>query len=195
MAILDLIGLAIYYVILVVIIGILVLVVLRVFVDYADLNPFSWTKLTVRRYSDPLVNPVRRGLMRYGLDQRLAPLVTILIAVLAGWFLWKLVAAVLFTINGIIASVLIGAPVRLVGYLLFGILAVYSLLIVMRVIFSWGMSYHHPLMRFLTRVTEPVLGPARRMIPSVGMMDISPILVILLLQLLQGAVAEMLIRH
>jgi YggT family protein len=64
----------------------------------------------------------------------------------------------------------------------------------MRVIFSWGMSYGNRVMRFLIRVTEPILGPARRLIPTVGMWDISPILVILLLQLLQGAVAEMLIR-
>jgi len=194
MPILNLIALIIYYVLVVIIVGIIVLVLLRVGVDYADLNPFAWTKLTVRRYSDPLVNPVRRGLMRVGLDQRLAPLVTILIAILAGWFFWKLVTSVLFTVDGIILSVLTHAPIKLLGFILFGILAVYSLLIMMRVIFSWGMTYGSRLMRFLIHVTEPILGPARRMIPPVGMWDISPILVILLLQLLQTAVAEMLIR-
>lgn len=190
----NLLGLGIYYVITAVVVGIIVLVLLRFIVDVADLNPFSWTKLTVRRYSDPLVNPVRRGLLRWGLDQRLAPLVTILIAVLLGWFLWRLIADVLFTINGIITSVLSGAPVKLVGYVLFGILGIYGLLIAMRIIFSWGLHYGNRLMRFLTRVTEPVLGPARRMIPTIGMFDISPIVVILLLQLLQSAVAGMLIR-
>jgi YggT family protein len=194
MPILNLLALIIYYVIVAVIVGVIVLVLLRVAVEYADLNPFAWTKITVRRYSDPLVNPVRRGLLRWGVDQKFAPLLTILIAILVGWFLWKLIGAVLFTISGIIASALIGAPLMLAGYILFGILAIYSLLIMMRVIFSWGMNYRSRLMRFLIRVTEPVLGPARRMIPSVGMIDISPILVILLLQLLQNAVAEMLIR-
>jgi YggT family protein len=195
MAILNLIGLIVYYLIVAVIMGVIVLVLLRAAVDYADLNPFAWTKLTVRRYSDPLVNPVRRGLMRWGLDQRFAPLVTILIAILVGWFLWKLIGAVLSTISGIMMSVLIGAPLMLVGYILFGILAVYSLLIAMRIVFSWGMNYGSRLMRFLILVTEPLLGPARRMIPSVGMMDISPIIVILLLWLLQSAVAELLIRR
>jgi YggT family protein len=194
MTVINLISLVIFYVITTVIVGMIILVLLRVVVDYADLNPFSWTKLTVRRWSDPLVNPVRRGLLRWGVDQKIAPLVTILIVILAGWFLWKLVSAVLFTVDGVINSVVTAAPVRLVGFLLFGILAIYSLLIVMRVIFSWGMSYHNRLMRFLIGVTEPLLGPARRMIPPLGMMDISPIIVILLLQLLQSAVAEMLIR-
>jgi len=194
MTVINLLSLVIFYAITTVIVGIIVLVLLRVVVDYADLNPFSWTKLTVRRYSDPIVNPVRRGLLRWGLDQKLAPLVAILVVVLAGWFLWKLVSAVLFTVNGVIASVMTGAPVRLMGFLLFGILAVYSLLVAMRVIFSWGMSYHNRLMRFLISITEPLLGPARRIIPLVGMFDISPIVVILVLQLLQNAVAEMLIR-
>jgi YggT family protein len=194
MTVINSLSLIIYYLITAVLVGVIVIVLLRVIVDYADLNPFAWTRLTIRRWSDPLVNPVRRGLMRWGIDQRITPLVTILIAILVGWFLWKLVVAVLFTINGIIASLLTGAPLRLVGFILFGILAGYSLLVGMRVIFSWGLSYSSRLMKFLIRVTEPLLGPARRMIPAMGMMDISPIIVILLLQLLQGAVAEMLIR-
>jgi YggT family protein len=194
MTAINLLALGIYYVITAIVVGIIILVLLRFIVDVADLNPFSWTKITVRRYSDPLVNPVRRGLLRWGLDQRLAPLVTILIAVLVGWFLWRLIADVLFTVNGIITSVLSGAPVKLVGYVLFGILGIYSLLIAMRIIFSWGLHYGSRLMRFLISVTEPVLGPARRMIPTIGMFDISPIVVILLLQLLQSAVTEMLIR-
>jgi YggT family protein len=190
----NLLGLGIYYVISAIVVGIIILVLLRFIVDVADLNPFSWTKLTVRRYSDPLVNPVRRGLLRWGLDQRLAPLVTILIAILLGWFLWRLISDILFTVNGIVTSLLSGAPVKLVGYVLFGILGIYGLLIAMRIIFSWGLHYGSRLMRFLIRVTEPVLGPARRMIPTLGMFDISPIVVIFLLQLLQSAVAGMLIR-
>lgn len=194
MTVINSLSLIISYLITAVLAAVIVIVLLRAIVDYADLNPFAWTRLTIRRWSDPLVNPVRRGLMRWGIDQRITPLVTILIAILVGWFLWRLVVAVLFTINGIIASLLTGAPLRLVGFILFGILAGYSLLVAMRVIFSWGLSYSSRLMKFLIRVTEPLLGPARRMIPTMGMIDISPVIVILLLQLLQGAVADMLIR-
>ena len=35
---------------------------------------------------------------------------------------------------------------------------------------------------FLHRITEPVLGPIRRMLPNLGGIDISPIIVILLIQ-------------
>jgi YggT family protein len=40
----------------------------------------------------------------------------------------------------------------------------------------------------LYSITEPVLGPIRRLLPSVGMLDISPIVVIILVQILCRAV-------
>jgi YggT family protein len=39
--------------------------------------------------------------------------------------------------------------------------------------------------RLLVDVTEPIVGPIRRVVPSVGMFDISPIIALLLLQLLR----------
>jgi YggT family protein len=44
-------------------------------------------------------------------------------------------------------------------------------------------------MRFLIDVTEPLLGPLRRIIPPLGWLDISPIVAILILTLFQQAVA------
>lgn len=193
MIVFDLISLFVWYIVVSAIAGIIVLVLARVVVNYADMNPFSRTALTIRRYSDPLVNPVRRILMSYGLDQKLAPFVTILIAILTGWFLLELVGSVLFTVRGIITSLQRGAVVPLTGYVLFGVLAVYSLLIVARVVFAWGMSYGNRLMRFLVRATDPILVPFRRLIPPLGMFDISPIIVLFILQVFQRAIAGTLI--
>jgi YggT family protein len=52
----------------------------------------------------------------------------------------------------------------------------------------------NPLMRFLVRLSEPVLAPARRIIPPLGIIDISPIIVIFILNLLQAAVLGVLIN-
>jgi YggT family protein len=157
------------------------------------MNPFSRIALTIRQFSDPLVNPVRRILMSYGLDQKIAPFVTILIAILIGWLLLELAGSLHFTLGGVVNSLQRGALVPLMGYLLFGVLAVYSLMIVARIILGWGMSHGNRLMRFLVRLTEPVLGPFRRIIPPLGMFDISPIVVLLILQLFQRAIAGTLI--
>ena len=170
------------------------LILLRTLVNYADLNPFGWPARTVRSLTDPFVNPIKRGLLRAGLEPKLAPLLTILIAVLLGWFAVQLVEAVLFTLNGIVLSLQLGRLISLVGFALYGLLAVFALLIFMRIVFSWGASSVNRVLRFLIRVTEPVMGPFRRLIPPLGMFDISPIVVLLLISLFQRAIVGTLIR-
>jgi YggT family protein len=170
------------------------LVLLRTLVNYADLNPFGWPARTIRNLTDPFVNPVRRGLLRSGLEPKLAPLLVILIAALLGWIAIQLVWAIFpVTLGGIVSSLQQGAVVSLVGHTLYGLLAVFSLLIFMRIVFSWGVSSGNRVLRFLIRVTEPVLGPFRRLIPPLGMFDISPIVVLLLISLFQRAIEGTLI--
>jgi len=193
MIIIDLIWLLVWYVVVGAILGVIVLVLARVTVNYADMNPFNRTAITIRQFSDPLVNPVRRFLLSYGLDQKLAPFVTILIAILIGWLLLEMVNSVAFTIRGVLTSVQRGAFRPLIGYVLFGVLASYSLLILARIILSWGMSYGNRLMRFLVKATEPIMGPFRRIIPPLGMFDISPIILLFILQLFQRAIVGTLI--
>ena len=194
MIILDLISLVTWYLVAGTVLGIIVLVIARVIVNYTDMNPFSRTAITIRQLSDPLINPVRAFLLSYRLEPKLAPFVTILIAILIGWFILQVVGSFVFTITGVITSLQRGALSSLVGYILFGVLAIYSLMIIARVIFSWGLTYGHRLMRFLIRWTDPILIPFRRIIPPLGMFDISPIIVLIILQLFQSAIAGTLIR-
>ena len=194
MEVIALLSIIFYYAVVAIITVVIALMVLRLIVIYADLNPFGWLALSARKWSDPLVNPVRSKLMGFGFNPKFAPLVTILVAVLLGWLTLKLISNVLGTIALIILSVMSGSPVSLIGSILFGLLALMSLFIMARVIFSWSTNYSNPIMRFLFLVTEPVLGPFRRLIPPVGMFDISPMIVLLLLQLLQEAVRGTLIH-
>ena len=182
-----------WYVVASAILLLVALILLRTLVNYADLNPFGWMARTVRSLTDPFVNPVRRGLLRSGLEPKLAPLLTILIAVLLGWFAVQLVEAVLFTVSGILGSLQTGRLIALVGFVLYGLLAVFALMIFMRIVFSWGVSSVNRVLRFLVRVTEPVMGPFRRLIPPMGMFDISPIVVLLLISLFQRAILGTLI--
>jgi YggT family protein len=186
--ILGLISLLVWYAVVTVIVAVTILMLLRALVTRADMNPFGWLPLNVRRMTDPLVNPVRRGLARSGLDPKVASLVTVLLVIVLGYFAVKLTEAVLEAIGGIANSILLHAPVRLFGSVLYGVLSIYILLIFMRIVLSWGASSMNRLLRLLVRLTEPILAPFRRLIPPLGMFDISPIIVILLLQLLQEAV-------
>jgi YggT family protein len=49
-------------------------------------------------------------------------------------------------------------------------------------------------MRFLVRTTEPLLGPLRRMIPPLGMFDISPLVAFFIIWLFQAAIRGTLLR-
>lgn len=66
--------------------------------------------------------------------------------------------------------------------------------IFLRAILSFFMQpgSDNPIMRILTEVTEPVLGPLRRVLPSVGMLDLSPFVAMILLQFVGGIVVTML---
>jgi YggT family protein len=184
----------VFYAIAAVILVVIALMLTRLILNKADLNPFSRPVIMVRRWTDPLVNPVRRPLVQAGLSPNVTPLIVILIAILLGYFATQFIGAVLFTARSLWLSVLLGKPIGIVGSIIYGVLAIYTLMIFMRIIISWGVSPHNRLLHFLIRATEPVLGPFRRLIPLVGFFDISPIVVLFLLDLLQRAVIATMLR-
>ena len=175
--------------------AVILLMIVRLIADAMDLNPFTWSARTIRRLSDGLVIPVRGGLRGFGVDPKFAPLVVILIAILLGLFVMQLVTTIAMTIAGVLGSIRVGAFFWVLGFIIYGLLSIYILLIVIRVIFSWGMlSYTNRIMRFLVNATEPLLGPLGRMIPRLGWLDISPLVAILILWLFQGAIIGTLLR-
>jgi YggT family protein len=133
--------------------------------------------------------------MGFGVDPKYSPLVVILLVILLGYFVLQLSSTIGGTIGGVLVSLQTGAIVAALGFILYGIISIYILLIFIRIIFSWGMvSYSNRIMRFLVDATEPLLGPLRRIIPPLGVMDISPIVAFLILWLFQQAIAGTLLR-
>ncbi len=66
-----------------------------------------------------------------------------------------------------------------------------SLAILARVLLSWvSVSPYHPAVELLYQITEPILAPLRRVIPPVGMMDISPIIAMFLLRIIGQVLVE-----
>jgi YggT family protein len=177
------------------IVAAIVLMLLRLALNYADLNPFSRPVLLVRNLTDPFVNPVRRSLVGFGFSPNMAPLVTILIVILVGWLALTLANDVIGTFYGMYLRGREGRIIALVGTLLYGFLSVYSMLILIRIIFSWGMvGQSNALMRFLHRATDPLLVPLRRIIPPLGFFDISPLVAFMLIWLFQAAIAGTLMK-
>ena len=61
----------------------------------------------------------------------------------------------------------------------------------MRAIISWfSLDPRNPLVEVLDQITEPILSPLRRIVPRIGMIDITPLVAIILLQVLSQAVDQ-----
>jgi len=58
------------------------------------------------------------------------------------------------------------------------------LLVIVQVIMSYVLAPYHPARMAVDRIVEPMLAPIRRVVPLVGMLDFSPLVLIILVQLL-----------
>jgi YggT family protein len=180
------------------IVAAIVLVLLRSIFNYANVNPFTWSAITVKRLTDPVIMPVRGTLVGFGIDPMAAPLIAILAIILVGYFAVQVSGSILNTIAGVLYALTQGpvaAPVAIIGYVLYGLLGLYTLAIFIRIACSFfAVSYGNRWMRLLARATEPLLAPLRRTIPPVGMFDLSPIVAFIIVYLLQAAVVGTLLR-
>ena len=70
-------------------------------------------------------------------------------------------------------------------------LKIYTILIVVRILLSWFQTagWANQIMSFLSPITDPYLNIFRSFIPPLGGIDISPILAIFLLQIIQNLLA------
>ena len=172
----------------------ILLMLARHIMDALDVNPFTWYALKTRRLSDPFINPVKRGLRGVQLSPKYAAIVTILLVIVVGVFAVQLVEGLLNIIVGVLLAAMAGMIIGVVGYLIYGMLSLYGLMIFLRIIFSWGMvGYGNRYMRFLINTTDPLLLPLRKRIRPVGMFDISPLIAFLIIWILQVVVQRTLL--
>ena len=72
--------------------------------------------------------------------------------------------------------------------LLASLVKLYSIVLFIRIILSWvpTLDWYRQPQRFLKEITDPPLNLARRIIPPLGMLDLSPIVVFISLSLIEG---------
>ena len=67
--------------------------------------------------------------------------------------------------------------------------------IIIRALLSWfSISGVQPVFRLLVEITEPVLAPIRRVLPTAGMLDFSPLVALLLIQVISNILVSQLPR-
>jgi len=154
----------------------IMVVLLRVWLQLARAdfyNPFSQF---IVKATQPVIAPLRRFIPGFGgLD--VATIIFACVVAIAKIFVLSLV----LNFNISIAAMLISALAIVITTtfnLLFWIL-------VIRAILSWVSKGQNPIEAVMIQLTEPLLSPVRRIIPAMGGLDLSMLVVLLGLQFLE----------
>ncbi|KAA1190430.1 YggT family protein [Pseudohalioglobus sediminis] len=144
-------------------------------------NPISQFLVKV---TNPLVIPLRRIIPGFGGIDLASLLLTLLLQAVA--------IVVLMALYGLgmpnIGLLLLWAALGVVGLLV----NIYFFALLATIILSWiAPGSGNPAVHLLYQITEPVMAPFRKLLPPMGGMDFSPILVFILINVLQIALRHM----
>ena len=78
-------------------------------------------------------------------------------------------------------------------YIIDALSNVLVVLVIVSVILSYFMDPYHPVRRGVDRIVDPMLSPIRRVVPPLGMFDFSPLILIILIQLISNLIIRFLI--
>lgn len=176
----------------------LALLVLRLIFNYSDPNPFGKIGrlgFKIRKFTERFVYPAARFLANFRVDTRLAPIITILIGLVLTYFGLGIIWSTFFVIDGLSEGILTGNPKVFIGYVLYGLLSILILFIFIRFISSWFVFTKNTFLGFVKKVTDPIMIPVQKLIPTIGMFDISAMIVLLLIGFLQTMVLNIFVRN
>lgn len=151
----------------------LMVVLLRIWMQVARADFYNPLSQFVVKVTNPLVQPLRMALPMAG-----------------RWDLASLVLAWLVGIGKyVVLSAIIGIPFIWGDILVIGTLSVLSQfldllfwIVLIRALLSWFAQGYNPMIALLQQLTEPFLAPIRRIIPPIGGLDLSVLVLIIAIQ-------------
>jgi len=143
----------------------------------------------VLRYTSPAVVPVRRFIPAIGKLDTATVLVALVIQVLASIVMLLILRGLAFIdmLSGVFLSLVGSALVDLASLSV----VMFIVAIALRVIFGFFGRYMGPLSDLLNDLTNPLLQPMRRLIPPLGVIDLSAYIVFILLIALNMMLADL----
>ena len=157
---------------------------LRVWMQWARAdfyNPFSQF---VVKITQPVIGPLRRVIPSIG------PIDTASILLAYLLILFKFVA-ILWFLNGVLLFFPVYLPLSLLELLTAAGKLVFWIVII-RALMSWISQGRNPVDQLLIQLTEPILYPIRRLLPPMGGLDLSPMILMLILFALNYLKADVL---
>ncbi|MBD2857393.1 YggT family protein [Spongiibacter sp. KMU-158] len=157
--------------------------VLRLLLQLVRADFYNPISQTIVKFTNPVVLPLRRAIPPIGRIDSASLIAALLIQALTITLLFKLYTSTFPN------------PAQLIIWSILGLCSLviqfYFLAIIGTIIMSWiAQGSYHPAAAILHQLTEPVMAPFRKLIPPLGGLDLSPILVFLSIN-----VIEVLLRH
>src|SRR5688500_12868575 len=97
----------------------LTLLLVRLIFNYSDPNPFGTVGrfgFKIRKWTERFVYPAARLLANFRVDTRLAPLVTMFIALVLTYFVSSIIGKTFYVIDGLSEGITTGDPKKFIGY-------------------------------------------------------------------------------
>ena len=143
-------------------------------------NPIGQFIITV---TNPLIVPLRKIIPSVGLTDTASIVLAFIVAFIKTWLLLQLIN--IQPGLGQIAIYAVGEAIRYSIYL-------FIFAVIIRVIASWINPYggYNPMLSPFVSLSEPIMAPARRILPPIGGLDFSVILVIIFLNLSLMLIAD-----
>ena len=153
---------------------------------FGSLARFSRSKI------DPILEPIERKVVRAGGNPASAPLWALAAVVIGGILLISVLDFIRAEILGLALAVQTG-PGGILKLLVAWTFDFLRIAILVRVVSSWlPISPYSPWIRWAYAVSEPILRPMRQVIPSMGPIDITPIIAYFLIGFIQAGVLRLL---
>ncbi|EAW41661.1 hypothetical protein MGP2080_03170 [marine gamma proteobacterium HTCC2080] len=162
----------------------LILTVLRGMLQLARADFYNPISQFVVRATNPPLRVIHRVIPSAGRFDPAVLILAVLVQVLA------IVAKL--TLSGFslpdITSLLIWSVLGVVGL----IINTYLIALVVMIVISWvAPGTRHPAVLLTYQITEPIMSPVRSMLPSMGGLDFSPIVIFIAINMIQIALSHM----
>ena len=162
--------------------ALILLIVLRVLLQWVRANFYNPICQFIYKATNPVLMPLRKVIPAW----RNLDIAGIVLAWLATALKLVLLYATLGTSLGIV-----GLAVLAFADLVDFVLLLYLVLILVRVVISFvGADSYHPIVPLVIQLTEPAMKPFRRMLPDIGGIDFSPMVVLLVITLARVLIAK-----
>ena len=162
--------------------ALIALIVLRVLLQWVRANFYNPICQFLYKATNPVLMPLRKVIPPWrNLD---------IAGIVLAWLATALKLVLLYATVGQALGVLGLAVLALADLVDFALL-LYIVLVLVRVVLSFvGADSYHPVVPLVMQLTEPVLKPFRRLIPNVGGLDFSPMVLLLAITLARVLVAK-----